>query len=401
MGKDFLFPPNLLTTSSLLSSLYTAHEPLRATLTCIASSGATLGGVFGGLLNDTSSWGWRLAFLIQVPVSVVSAILVLFLVRVPPKISNKSLISRIDFTGATLIISFLVLLLLGLNAGGNVVPWTHPLVLVTIPLSLIIFVVLIWWESRAGQPIIPVRLLTHRTVLAACIANLMLTMVMMMTVFYIPLYMQVLGHSSTQAALRIMASPVGIAIASVGSGYIMKRTGKYVGLGISMVLLLTAGVVCLTVQDDKSAPWLPFVAMALVGAGYGGMLTVTLLACIAAVDHSQQAVITSATYAFRSVGGTVGITVASAVYQNILRARLWARFGHLPGAAAEIARIRDDLEELNRLPEGWRDGVIASFMEAFNGVWLTGLAMAVVGLVCISLMKQHKLHSNLARQGDQ
>lgn len=359
-----------------------------------------LGGVFGGFINDTSSYGWRLAFLVQVPVVVVSAILVFFLVKVPPKVSNKSLVSRIDFTGAFLIIAFLVTLLLGLNAGGNLVPWTHPLVLVTIPVSVVLLVALIWWEAKAPQPIIPVRLLADRTVFAACITNLVCTMVVMMGIFYVPLYMQVLGYSATQAALRILASPLGVCFSSVGSGYIMKKTGRYVGLGIAVVAMQLGGVVLLTLLDDKSSPWLPFLGMMLNGGGYGGMLTVTLLACIAAVDHAHQAVITSATYAFRSVGATLGITIASTVYQNILKTKLWERFGDLPGAAAEIARIRDDLDELKHLPEGWYDGVLASFMEAFRGVWLTALGLMVVGLVFTSLMKQHKLHSNLERQED-
>ena len=56
------------------------------------------------------------------------------------------------------------------------------------------------------------------------------------------------------------------------------------------------------------------------------------------------------------------------------------------------------MSELARLPEGWHDGVIRSFMEAFRGVWLLALALTVAALVSISFMKQHKLHSNLARQ---
>jgi MFS family permease len=357
-----------------------------------------LGGVFGGLINDTSSYGWRLAFLVQVPVTLVSAVLVFFLVKVPPKVSNKSLVSRIDFTGAFLIISFLVTLLLGLNAGGNLVPWTHPLVLVTIPSSVVLLVVLIWWEARVPQPIVPVRLLADRTVFAACISNLVCTMVMMMAIFYVPLYMQVLGYSATQAALRILTAPLAVCFSSVGAGYIMKTTGRYVGLGIAVVVMQLAGVVLLTMLDENTSPWLPFLGMLLNGGGYGAMLTVTLLACIAAVDHAHQAVITSATYAFRSVGATLGITIASTVYQNILKAKLWERFGDLPGAAEQIARIRDDLDELKHLPEGWHDGVLASFMVAFRGVWLTGLGLMVVGLVFTSLMKHHKLHSNLERQ---
>lgn len=363
-------------------------------------SGAMLGGVFGGVINDTSSWGWRLAFLVQVPVVVVSGLLVFFLVKVPPKTSSKSYLSRIDFVGAFLTMSFLVILLLGLNAGGNVVPWTDPLVLTTLPLAFVLLLGFIFWESRNAQPIIPVRLLIHRTVLTACVTNLVCTMANTILVFYIPVYLQVLGYSPTQSGFRILFASLGVSFSSIGCGFIMKKTGKYLGLGICVLISFVTGCIMFSTLDADTPPWVPFPAFVLTGAGYGGMLTVTLLACIAAVDHSQQAVITSATYAFRSVGATLGVTIASVVYQNILKARLWERFGPLPGAGEEIKRIRDDLGELQRLPQGWQAGVLASFMEAFRGVWLTVLGLAIVGLVSISLMKQHKLHSNLARSED-
>lgn len=85
------------------------------------------------------------------------------------------------------------------------------------------------------------------------------------------------------------------------------------------------------------------------------------------------------------------------MYQNILKVRLWDRFGDYPNAAEEIRRIRDSLDELNHLPEGWFDGVIQSYIEAFRGVWVTMLALAVGALMCISLMREHKLHSTLSR----
>ncbi|KAJ9148260.1 Multidrug resistance protein fnx1 [Pleurostoma richardsiae] len=361
-------------------------------------TGAMLGGVFGGLINDTSRWGWRLAFLVQVPVVVISGILVFFLVKVPPKASDRSYLSRIDFTGALLTVSFLVVLLLGLNAGGNFVSWTDPLVLTTLPVSVLLFVGFVAWEARSALPIIPVRLLVDRTVLAACLTNLLCTMALNMLVFYVPLYLQVRGYSATESGLRLVASSLGVSFTSFGSGYVMRRTGRYVALGAATVLAFAAGAGLMATLGADSPDWVGYAGFVLAGGGYGGMLTVTLLACIAAVDHTHHAPITSATYAFRSVGATVGVTVASAVYQNVLRARLWERFGGLPGAAEEIGRIRDDLAELGRLPEGWREGVMASFMEAFKAVWLTALGLAVAGLVCISLMKHHTLHSNLARK---
>lgn len=379
-------------------------------------SGAMLGGVFGGLLNDHTVWGWRLAFLIQVPFSIISAVAVAFLVKVPPKQSDKSYLARIDFGGVFLTAGFLVLLLLGLNSGGNIVPWTHPLPLTTIPLSFAIFGGFLYWESKVVQPIIPVRLLMDRTVLSACLCNLFSTMVVMVGIFYVPLYLQVLGSSATKAGVQILPAPVGISIGSIGAGIVMKKTGKYIAVGITALVTLNVGIILFVLQTQYSPFWLTALAFFFVGCGYGAMLTTTLLACIAAVEHSQQAVITSCTCKSpisilitpndsnvvldlaRSLGGTVGITIGSAVYQNILKARLWDRFGDLPGAAEEIRRIRDNLDELKHLPEGWNDGVIQSFVEAFRAVWLTLLGLGVLGLICVSLMRQHTLHSTLDRR---
>lgn len=266
-------------------------------------TGAMLGGVFGGLINDHSRWGWRLAFMVQVPPVLVSAVAVAYLVKVPPKQSDKSFLARIDFIGAFLTVSFLVLLLLGLNSGGNNVPWTHPLPLTTIPLSVIAFAGFLVWESKAKQPIIPVKLLASRTVLAACLCNLMCTMVVMTGLFYVPLYLQVLGSTSTEAGLQILPSPIGVSVGSLGAGFIMKKTGKYVRLAAFSVLLIVKGVIIFTQLTKDSPPELISVGLFLVGMGYGSMLTCTLLACIAAVDHSQQAVVTSATcmYLFSSL----------------------------------------------------------------------------------------------------
>merc|ERR1712093_239022 len=67
------------------------------------------------------------------------------------------------------------------------------------------------------------------------------------------------------------------------------------------------------VLPQEMSPRRLYIYQFLIGLGYGGMLTVTLLAVISAVDHEHQAVITSATYAFRSTGSSIGVTIASAV----------------------------------------------------------------------------------------
>lgn len=363
-------------------------------------SGAGLGGLFGGWINDT--WGWRVAFLAQVPFIVISGILVFFTVNIPPKISSKSRLSRIDFLGAFSLVVTLVLLLLGLNSGGNVVPWTHPLVLVSLPLSFISLLGFIYIEVRiASEPVIPVKLFLNRTVAAACLTNWFTTMAIFMITFYVPLFYQVKGLSTTAAGTRLIPQSIGSSIGSLGSGAIMNHTGKYRILGIFVIGLFVFGAGLLSTMTFQTPQWPAFVYLFLVGGGYGGMLTVTLLAVISAVSHEHQAVVTSATYAFRSTGSTIGVTIASAVYQNLLASSLHARFDGRKGADEEIKRIRDDLEELKRLPEGWKVGVYESYGIALRGVFLTGLGIAALALVSGCFVKQYTLHRSIARRDSQ
>ena len=100
----------------------------------------------------------------------------------------------------------------------------------------------------------------------------------------------------------------------------------------------------------------------------------------------------------RSLGATIGLTIGSAIYQNILKKSLWARFGGWPDAGGEIERIRNDLDEINHLPEGWRGGVVGAYVQAFRGVWGLMLGLAVVGLVCMGLLREFVLHRRIGRE---
>ncbi|KAI9818817.1 MAG: hypothetical protein M1827_007638 [Pycnora praestabilis] len=359
--------------------------------------GSGLGGVLGGWIND--AWGWRLAFLIQVPLVTISGILVFFTVNIPVKESNKPALKRVDFLGATTLVIALVLLLLGVNTGGNQVSWTHPLVLTTLPLCAVFLGIFIYVEEKiASEPIIPVRLLLNRTVLSACLTNWFATMGVFSYLFYGPIYFQVKGLSTTAAGVRLIPQAFGIAFGSLGSGLIMKRTGTYWYLNIAFELVFVlAGALMATFRLD-TPEWPSFIYFFLGGLGYGGMLTITLLALISAVDHKYQAVITSASYAFRSTGSTIGITIASAVFQNVLKMDLWEKFGDRKDAAEVIGKIRQNFDEIKHLPPGWKEGVLDSYMDALTAVFLTTLGIAIVGAAISLLMKEHTLHNNLARK---
>ncbi|KAH8427915.1 uncharacterized protein LDX57_005618 [Aspergillus melleus] len=360
-------------------------------------AGSGLGGVFGGWINDTLGWRW--AFLIQVPFVAVSCVVVAFTVKVPVKETTRGKLKRVDFLGAITLVITLILFLLGLNAGGNQVPWTHPLILTTLPLSAVSFCIFVYVEANvASEPVIPVRLLLDRTVSSACLTNWFTTMAVFGLLFYLPLFFQVQGLSATAAGVRLIPQAVGTAMGSLGSGILMRATGRYQAMNFAAMALMILGGSLICTLDLTTPTLLPFVYFFILGVAYGSMLTITLVALISAVDHKHHAVITSASYAFRSTGSTIGITVASAVFQNMLKSGLWNRFGNREDADEVIRRIRDSLDEIWKLPADWKSGVLDAYMESLRAAFVTLLALAILGAAVSLGMRQHKLHSSLARR---
>lgn len=360
-------------------------------------AGMGLGGVFGGWVNDTLGWRW--AFLLQVPFLVVSCILVAVKVKIPVKVSDTARIKRVDFLGATTLVLTLVSLLLGLNAGGNQVPWTHPLVLTSLVMAAVFLALFIYVEAKvASEPVIPVRLLLDRTVAAACLTNWFTTMAVFGLLFYLPVFFQVQGLSATAAGARLIPQAIGTAAGSLGSGIVMRKSGRYRFLNyvVMGIQVLSAGLIC--TLDLHTPVGLPFLYFFLGGAAYGSMLTITLVALISAVDHQHHAVVTSASYAFRSTGSTIGITIASAVFQNTLKMGLWGRFGEREHAGDMIGRLRDSLDEIWKVPVDWAPGVLDAYMDSLRAVFLTLLGLTVLGALCSLGMREHILHNTLARR---
>ena len=365
----------------------------------VYGSGMGLGGVFGGFIND--HYGWRYAFYIQVPFIIVGGIVGVIFIRIPVKETGTSKLKRVDFLGALTLVTSLVLLMLGLNSGGNTVPWNHPLVYVSLPLSGVFLALFVYVEEKvASEPIIPVHLLLNQTVAAACLTNWFVCMSVFALIYYAPVYFQVVrGISATGAGILFVPQSVGTAIGSLGCGMLMRATGKYRWLNILVqVIMVTACALILGTFNENIATAPPFVYLAMDGLAYGSMLTITLISLIAAVDHKYQAVVTSASYAFRSTGSTIGITIASAVFQNLLKGGLYERFGSLPGAPEEIRKIREDVNEVKRLSSDWREGAIEAYVDALRGVWVVVLGFAVLTAIASMFIREQTLHKTLERK---
>ena len=363
--------------------------------------GNGLGGVFGGYIHDT--WDWRIAFLAQVPFTLVSLLIVCaqfdtIQSRSPQKpIHSMSPISRVDFLGSFLLVSTLVLFLVGLTTGGNIVPWTHPLASASLPCAAIFFCGFIHVEQNiAREPILPLHFLRDRTVLWACLTNWFSYMAIFIFTFYLPIYYRVRGVSTTRAGAVLIPFSITLPLGSLLAGTIATRTGRYWYLLSANLVLILAGAIVICTITLATPLWLPMIYLSFVGLATGGMLIVTLLALLSSVAPSDQAVVTSLSHVFRSTGSVIGLAVASAVYQQVLEKDLWAQLGHLKNAAEVVHGIRDGLDFVGSLPHQIQLVVRSSYILSLRATFSTTVAFAVAALVCGLLVRESKLYSTIS-----
>jgi len=138
--------------------------------------GAICGASFGGSVADTIGWRW--CFLLQVPVSIAALALGYLVVRNPQSslhisgTSFRETWTKVDFSGAFLLVVAISVQLVGLSLGGNELPWSSPWVITALVGSVVLLGLFLLVETRTTAiPVIPLRLLKGRLPVATQLAN--------------------------------------------------------------------------------------------------------------------------------------------------------------------------------------------------------------------------------------
>ncbi|KAK9371149.1 major facilitator superfamily domain-containing protein [Lipomyces kononenkoae] len=363
----------------------------------IYNSGAALGGVFGGVVADAIDW--RAAFYIQVPFIVISAIAIQINLKAEPsKKSETGKLRRVDFAGSITLVLALALFLLALSLSGNPLPWSHPLIIILFVLSFVFFSAFVHIETKiAKEPVLPLALLKSHTILGSTLANAFIYMIMYSELFYIPIYLVAAkGISATAAGMSVVSNFVGNAIGAIATGTYMRATGKYYHVIVLDSVLLFVGCLLQCSVGASTSIVTQVLYILLPGIASGSLMTATLVALIASVPHELQAVATSIQYGFRAIGSTLGVSIASAIFQNVLATCLFSRVTG-PGADEIISRILDSVDEVNRVPEEYALVIRQSYLDACRGVFIFVAILALVNIGPCMLMKEHKLHNSLQR----
>ncbi|KAJ5689917.1 Major facilitator superfamily domain general substrate transporter [Penicillium macrosclerotiorum] len=330
------------------------------------TTGMAVGAAVGGVVNDAAGWRW--AFLGIAPISFAAGIGVAIFVPEHRKSyeTPSELFNRVDLAGAATLVASLVLLLVGLNHDGPQL--VNRVFEITIPPGLALFAAFLLIETRwAKEPIIPLSLFRRRTVVATCLTAWFMSMSYYALSFYIPLYFQMLGYSTGQIGLRLLPDFIATALGSFLVGLLIRITGQYGFFRYSMPVLLVGSAAGFGWISTQTHWVLPESYLALKGFGMGGTLTMLLLALLHEVPHDRHATATSALYAFRSTGASVGLSSAGAIFNS------------------QISQSASKLGVPCKIGE-------PCYMDALHRTFKLALGLAAAGLVSALFIRAHSTH---------
>jgi EmrB/QacA subfamily drug resistance transporter len=324
---------------------------------------SVLGPVTGGWISDNADWRW--VFLVSLPVGLVALAVVLATLRIPRHPERST---QIDWTGAGLMALGLSLALLGIVRGGQEAPWGSAQVVGLIAGGVVLLVAFVRHERRTEQPILPVSLFGNRTVAAASAAGFATGMAMFGSIMFVPLFVQgVLAGSATSSGLVLAPLMLAMILTSVGSGQVISRTGRYRWALVSGPAVMLAGFVLLAGLDETSSRGGAAVATIVLGLGLGLLMQNLVLVIQNSVPSRMLGVATSTGQLFRSVGGTVGVSVMGAILAAGLPAGAVA--GGLTAAGATGASR-------------------AALADAMHPVFLIGAPVMAVALLIVLLIPE-------------
>lgn len=358
---------------------------------------ATVGGpLLGGVITDTEWLGWRWCFYVGVPFAIIALIVLQKTLRLP--VVRREV--KVDWLGAFLISGAVSLLLIWVTQAGDAYAWiswqTWAMTGGAVALGLLFVLV----ESRASDPIIPLRLFRNKTITLASAASLFVGIAMFSgTVFFSQFFQLARGESPTMSGILTIPMIGGLFVSSTLSGQVITKTGKWKAWLIVGGVLLTAGLGLLGTLRYDTPYWHIAVYMALTGLGLGMMMQNLVLATQNQVAPEDLGAASSVVTFFRSLGGAMGVSALGAVMAHQVTGYVKDGLAALGPKAAALGHGGTGggaIPDLDKLPAPVRTVIESAYGHGVGDVFLYSAPTALLALLLCLFIKEVALKSEPA-----
>jgi EmrB/QacA subfamily drug resistance transporter len=327
-----------------------------------------VGPLLGGWITDVLSWRW--IFFLCIPFGIASALVLQLYFNEETERHDH----RLDILGTISLTVAVTFLLLGTIEGPGAWGWSDPRTLGLFAGAVAAFVLFLWQETRAPEPMLPLEIFRNRVIAVSSVGNTLLGILLFSLTAYVPMFAQgVQGGTATDAGTILTPILIGWPISSTVGGWIFMRVG-YRRMAIGGGMLLVAGALLLAQMDTATPRLLIMLSMLLIGLGLGFTSMPYLLGPQNAVPWRLRGVATSSVQFFRTIGGAVCVTALGALLNSRLEARAGA--GISPNTALDPAlRAKASPEALATLTTGLLEGLHAIYV-VLLGITVVSLAVA-------------------------
>ncbi|WP_326611488.1 MFS transporter [Streptomyces scopuliridis] len=356
---------------------------------------ATVGGpLLGGVITDTSWLGWRWCFYVGVPFAFIALVVLQKTLKLPV-VKREGV--KVDWFGAFFISAAVSLLLVWVTFAGNKYDWISWQSYAMVGGSVLLGAAFILVESKAREPIIPLRLFRNRTITLASLASLFVGIAMFAgTVFFSQYFQLARDKSPTMSGVMTIPMIGGLFVSSTVSGMIITKTGRWKIWLVSGGVLVTAGLGLLGTLRYDTPYWHMAIYMALMGLGVGMMMQNLVLCTQNQVSPEDLGAASSTVTFFRSLGGAVGVSALGAVLGNRVTHYVkegLADLGPQGAALGHGGTGGGGIPNLDTLPAPMRQVMEVAYGHGVGDVFLYSAPAALVALLLTLFIKEVALKS--------
>ncbi|MFD6751003.1 MFS transporter, partial [Streptomyces anthocyanicus] len=356
---------------------------------------ATVGGpLLGGVITDTSWLGWRWCFYVGVPFAIIALIVLQKTLHLP--VVKRDV--KVDWGGAFFISAAVSLLLLWVTFAGDKYDWVSWQTYVMVAGAVVLGLLFVLVESKASEPIIPLRLFRNRTITLSSLASLFVGVAMFTgTVFFSQYFQLARDKSPTMSGVMTIPMIAGLFISSTVSGQVITKTGRWKYWLVSGGFLVTAGLGLLGTIRYDTTYWHIAIFMALLGLGIGMMMQNLVLSTQNQVAPSDLGSASSTVTFFRSLGGAIGVSALGAVMATRITDYVKDGLTDLGPKYASLGSGSDSsstIPDMDKLPAPLRTVMESAYGHGIADVFLIAAGMALVAFLIVLFIKEVPLRTS-------